>query len=68
MTDIYKILAPDLKRHIPVQHVYYLIIMAIVAVAGGTGGLGRSITQAIAKTGKHSVFVLSREACLCPST
>jgi hypothetical protein len=43
--------------------VYYLIIMVVVAVAGGTGGLGRSITQAIAKTRKHSVFVLSREAC-----
>ncbi|KIN00730.1 hypothetical protein OIDMADRAFT_42516 [Oidiodendron maius Zn] len=35
--------------------------MSVVAIAGGTGGLGRTITEAIASTRKHSVFVLSRK-------
>ncbi|KAL6246548.1 hypothetical protein RBB50_006786 [Rhinocladiella similis] len=36
--------------------------MTVVAVAGGTGDLGRTIVEAIAKTGKHTVYVLSRNA------
>lgn len=35
--------------------------MVIVAIAGGSGGLGRVITEAIAATNKHEVYVLSRE-------
>ncbi|KAI5918974.1 NmrA-like family protein [Camillea tinctor] len=35
--------------------------MAVVAVAGGLGDLGRLITDAIVKTGKHEVYVMSRK-------
>lgn len=41
--------------------------MVKVAIAGGSGGLGRVITEAIIATGKHEVFVISRsvsEICL----
>ena len=38
--------------------------MVRVAIAGGTGGLGRTLTEAIAETGKHQVYVLSRKVCL----
>ncbi|EGD97142.1 hypothetical protein TESG_04556 [Trichophyton tonsurans CBS 112818] len=34
--------------------------MAIVAVAGGTGGVGRTVLDAIAKSGRHKAIVLSR--------
>lgn len=34
--------------------------MAIVAVAGGSGDLGRLIVQALIKRNKHVVYVLSR--------
>ncbi len=34
--------------------------MVKVAIAGGSGGLGRVITDAIVATRKHEVFVLSR--------
>ncbi|KAK4158961.1 isoflavone reductase [Cladorrhinum sp. PSN259] len=36
--------------------------MAIVAVAGGTGNVGRAIVEAILATGKHQVKILSRKA------
>ncbi|KAK4248804.1 isoflavone reductase [Corynascus novoguineensis] len=36
--------------------------MTIVAVAGGTGNIGRTIVDAILATGKHQVKVLSRKA------
>ncbi|KAJ3525473.1 hypothetical protein NM208_g11625 [Fusarium decemcellulare] len=36
--------------------------MVRVAVAGGSGGLGRVITKAIADAGQHGVILLSREA------
>ncbi len=36
--------------------------MVKVAVAGGTGGLGRYIVEAILATGKHKVVILSRSA------
>ena len=34
--------------------------MVRVAVAGGTAGIGRTVVEAIVTTGKHDVFVLSR--------
>ncbi|OCK84255.1 NAD(P)-binding protein [Lepidopterella palustris CBS 459.81] len=34
--------------------------MVRVAIAGGTGGLGRAVVEAILATEKHDVFVLSR--------
>lgn len=34
--------------------------MVAVAVAGGTGDLGRLIVCEIARTGKHQVYILSR--------
>lgn len=34
--------------------------MAVVAVAGGTGGVGRTVLDAIAKSGRHKAIVLSR--------
>ncbi|KAH6663285.1 hypothetical protein F5X68DRAFT_144529 [Plectosphaerella plurivora] len=36
--------------------------MVRVAIAGGSGGLGRVITQAIEATKRHEVFVLSRKS------
>ncbi|KAF6787294.1 nmra-like family protein [Colletotrichum musicola] len=36
--------------------------MAIVAVAGGTGNVGRTIVEAIVATGKHDVKILARKA------
>jgi len=34
--------------------------MAIVAVPGGTGNVGRAIVDALLATGKHQVKILSR--------
>jgi saccharopine dehydrogenase-like NADP-dependent oxidoreductase len=34
--------------------------MVVVAVAGGTGGLGRTVLDAIADSGEHNAIVLSR--------
>ncbi|KAL8988745.1 MAG: hypothetical protein Q9169_008504, partial [Polycauliona sp. 2 TL-2023] len=38
--------------------------MVHIAVAGGTGGLGRTIVDALSDGGQHSVFVLSRKSQL----
>ncbi|KAI0460293.1 NAD(P)-binding protein [Xylaria acuta] len=35
--------------------------MPVIAVAGGTGGIGRTIVEAILATGKHKVKILSRQ-------
>ncbi|KAI0442939.1 NAD(P)-binding protein [Xylaria telfairii] len=35
--------------------------MLVVAVAGGTGGIGRTIVEEILATGKHKVKILSRQ-------
>lgn len=35
--------------------------MAIIAVAGGTGGIGRALVDAITSRGKHEVKILSRK-------
>jgi uncharacterized protein YbjT (DUF2867 family) len=35
--------------------------MAVVAVAGGLGDLGRLITDALLNTGKYEVYVMSRK-------
>nr|BAB01487.1 unnamed protein product [Verticillium dahliae]BAB01488.1 unnamed protein product [Verticillium dahliae] len=35
--------------------------MAIIAVAGGTGNLGRTLAKAIIATGKHEVRILGRK-------
>ncbi|KAK3376473.1 hypothetical protein B0T24DRAFT_718815 [Lasiosphaeria ovina] len=35
--------------------------MAIVAVAGGTGNIGRAIVEALVATGKHEVKILARK-------
>jgi nucleoside-diphosphate-sugar epimerase len=37
--------------------------MVVVAVAGGTGAVGRSIVEAFISQGKHEVIVLSRTVC-----
>lgn len=34
--------------------------MVVVAVAGGTGAVGRSIVEALVSQAKHEVIVLSR--------
>ncbi|KAF5022958.1 hypothetical protein F66182_4983 [Fusarium sp. NRRL 66182] len=36
--------------------------MVVVAIAGGTGGVGRTVLDAITKSGKHKAIVLSRTA------
>jgi uncharacterized protein YbjT (DUF2867 family) len=41
--------------------------MVVVAVAGGTGHLGRTIVEAIVAAGKHDVKILSRTVCLLNS-
>lgn len=38
--------------------------MVIVAVAGGTGGVGRTIVEGIVATGRHQVKILSRKVCV----
>lgn len=38
--------------------------MSVVAVAGGLGDMGRLITQALFKTGKYEVYVMSRKVSL----
>lgn len=38
--------------------------MVVVAVAGGTGGVGRTVLDAIAKSGQHQAIVLSRTVSL----
>lgn len=35
--------------------------MVVVAVAGGTGGLGRMLVDALVATGKHDVKILARK-------
>ena len=35
--------------------------MVQVAIAGGTGNLGRTLVDALVANGKHQVFVLSRQ-------
>lgn len=35
--------------------------MAIIAVAGGLGDLGRLITDALLETGKYEVYIMSRK-------
>lgn len=35
--------------------------MGIVAIAGGTGGVGRALVEAIIARGKHEVKILSRK-------
>ena len=34
--------------------------MVVVAVAGGTGNVGRTIVEALLAEGKHDVLILSR--------
>ncbi|KAM0330847.1 hypothetical protein ACHAQA_003802 [Verticillium albo-atrum] len=36
--------------------------MAVIAVAGGTGNVGRTIVEALVATGKHDVKILGRKA------
>ncbi|KAM3509770.1 hypothetical protein MY11210_006173 [Beauveria gryllotalpidicola] len=42
--------------------------MVVVAVAGGTGGVGRTVLDAIAKSGEHEAIVLSRTETAAAST
>jgi len=37
--------------------------MVVVAVAGGTGAVGRNIVEALIAQGKHEVVILSRTVC-----
>jgi NAD(P)-dependent dehydrogenase (short-subunit alcohol dehydrogenase family) len=39
-----------------------------VAVAGGSGGLGRSITEAIVAAGRYEVVILSRKVEVNPGS
>lgn len=38
--------------------------MVVVAVAGGTGGLGRALVDAIIADGKYELKILSRKVSL----
>jgi hypothetical protein len=45
----------------PHSSIYFLAhTMVIVAIAGGTGGVGRTVLDAIAESGEHNAIVLSR--------
>lgn len=35
--------------------------MSVVAVAGGTGNVGRTIVETLAQSSKHKVIVLARK-------
>lgn len=35
--------------------------MGVVAVAGGTGDVGRTIAEYLAGSGKHTIYILSRK-------
>jgi uncharacterized protein YbjT (DUF2867 family) len=43
-----------------------LLNMAVIAVVGGTGGLGSNITKACAENSLHKVIVVSRETSKVP--
>lgn len=34
--------------------------MGVVAVAGGTGGVGKTVVEQLILSGKHEIFVLGR--------
>jgi uncharacterized protein YbjT (DUF2867 family) len=38
--------------------------MVTVAVAGGTGGIGRTIVEELVRQGKHQVLILSRKVLI----
>ena len=40
--------------------------MVRVAVAGGTGGLGRTLVEELVKSNKHEVFIFSRKVGRSP--
>jgi len=40
--------------------------MSVIAVAGGTGKVGRAIVDALVSQGKHKVIVLSRQVSQPP--
>lgn len=46
--------------HLHVVSIFLTFTMVVVAVAGGTGGVGRTVLDAIAKAGEHKAIVLSR--------
>lgn len=41
--------------------------MVRIAIAGGTGGVGRTLVDEFSKGGEHVVFVLSRKVSLTSS-
>lgn len=41
-----------------------MFVSSVVAVAGGTGGVGRAIVEAILADGKQDVIILARQVCL----
>ena len=40
--------------------IFRTFTMVVVAIAGGTGGVGRTVLDAIAEAGEHKAIVLSR--------
>lgn len=43
------------------------LTMVVVAIAGGSGGVGRTILDAIAESGEHNAMVFSRTVSLARS-
>jgi uncharacterized protein YbjT (DUF2867 family) len=41
--------------------------MAIIAVAGGTGQMGRAVVDALIASGKHKTIILSRKVSMLRS-
>lgn len=50
------------KNHLS-NLIFIFTKMVVVAIAGGSGGLGRTLVEGIQARGKHEVIVLSRKVC-----
>jgi short-subunit dehydrogenase involved in D-alanine esterification of teichoic acids len=42
--------------------------MVTVAIAGGTGGIGRTIAEVVKANQNHKVIILSRKVCSSPES
>lgn len=47
--------------YVNLQFLYLNIRMSVLAVAGGTGGVGRTIVDELVAQGKHKIIILSRK-------
>ena len=55
---------PHLEISSQHTHTHTVFAMAIIGVAGGSGGIGRTIAEAIQARGKHEVKLLARKVTI----